>query len=91
MRQLEPRRAEAHDSLAQLMWMRTGNIMEATRFLDQALEKYPHDDALWATKAALLQGAGDARGAYACLAERAARPQSPARVAHPRGTGGAGV
>jgi tetratricopeptide (TPR) repeat protein len=74
---LEPRRAEAHDSLAQLVWMRSGNMIEATRVLDQALEKYQHDDALWATKAALLQGAGDARGAYACLAQRAARPQPP--------------
>lgn len=74
---LEPRRAEAHDSLAQLVWMRTGNIIEATRVLDQALEKFEYDDALWATKAALLQGAGDARAAYACLAQRAARPQPP--------------
>jgi predicted Zn-dependent protease len=74
---LAPRLAEAHDSLAQLIWMRTGNIIEATRVLDQALEKYEHDDALWATKAVLLQGAGDARGAYACLAQRAARPQAP--------------
>jgi tetratricopeptide (TPR) repeat protein len=74
---LEPLRAEAHDSLAQLVWMRTGNIGEATRALDQALEKYSHDDALWAAKAALLQGAGDARAAYSCLAQRAARPQPP--------------
>ncbi|GAC1673352.1 MAG: putative 2OG-Fe(II) oxygenase [Steroidobacteraceae bacterium] len=74
---LEPRLAEAHNSLVQLIWMRTGNIIEATRVLDQALEKFEHDDALWATKAALLQGAGDARGAYACLARRAARPQPP--------------
>jgi tetratricopeptide (TPR) repeat protein len=74
---LEPRRAEAHDSLAQLVWMRTGNISEATQALDQTLEKYQHDDALWAAKAALLQGAGDARGAYACLATQAARPQPP--------------
>ena len=74
---LEPRRAEAHDSLAQLVWMRSGDISEATRALDQALEKYQHDDALWAAKAALLQAAGDARGAYACLAARAARSQSP--------------
>jgi Flp pilus assembly protein TadD len=43
---LDPRRAEAHDRLAQLIWMRTGNIVEATRALDQALEKFPHDDAL---------------------------------------------
>jgi tetratricopeptide (TPR) repeat protein len=74
---LEPRLAEAHNSLAQLIWMRTGNIIEAMRVLDQALEKYEHDDALWATKAALLQGAGNSRDAYACLAKRAARPQAP--------------
>jgi predicted Zn-dependent protease len=74
---LEPRLAEAHNSLAQLIWMRTGNITESTRVLDQALEKYQHDDALWATKAALLQGAGHSRDAYACLVQRAARPQAP--------------
>jgi tetratricopeptide (TPR) repeat protein len=70
---LDARRAEAHDRLAELIWMRTGDIREATRYLDQALEKFPHDDALRGTKAALLQGAGDAQGAYACLAWRAAR------------------
>jgi len=74
--QLAPRHAEAHNSLAQLVWMRTGDIAEATRALNQALEKFAHEDALWATKAALLQGAGDARGGYACLAELAARPQA---------------
>jgi predicted Zn-dependent protease len=88
---LEPSRAEAHNSLAQLVWMRTGNIIEATRVLDQALEKYAHDDALWATKAALLQGAGDARGGYACLAKPRRTTPAPPHVAHPRGTGGAGV
>jgi hypothetical protein len=56
--------------------MRTGDIAEATRSLDQALERLPHDDALRGTKAALLQGAGDPRGAYECLAESAARPES---------------
>jgi predicted Zn-dependent protease len=74
---LAPRQAEAHDRLAQLIWMRTGDISEATRALGRALEKFPQDDALRATKAALLQGAGDARGAFACLAERAAQAQSP--------------
>src|SRR5580658_3631608 len=71
---LDPRRAEAHDRLAEIIWLRTGNILEATEALQQALEKFPHDDALRGTKAALLQGAGDARGAFECLAERAARP-----------------
>jgi tetratricopeptide (TPR) repeat protein len=74
---LAPRHAEAHDRLAQLVYMRTGNIVDATRGLDQALEQFEHDDALWATKAALLQAAGDARGAYACLADRAQRAQAP--------------
>ena len=74
---LEPRLADAHNSLAQLIWMRTGNVVEATRLLDQALEKYERDDALWATKAALLQAAGDARGGYACLAKLTTRPQPP--------------
>jgi len=73
---LEPRRAEAHDRLAQLVWMRTGRIDEATRALDQALASFGQDDALWATKAALLQEAGDPRAALTCLAERASRPQS---------------
>jgi predicted Zn-dependent protease len=73
---LEPRRAETHDRLAQLVWRRTGDIAESTRTLTEALEKFPHDDALRGTKAALLQGAGDVRGAFACLAERAERPDS---------------
>ena len=70
---LAPRHAEAHDRLAQLIWMRTGDITESTRALGQALGEFPHDDALRGTRAALLQGAGDARGAFACLAEGAAR------------------
>lgn len=73
---LDPRRADAHDRLAELIWMRTGDIREATSSLDQALERLPHDDALRATKAALLQGAGDARAAFACLAERTAQAES---------------
>ncbi|HEV2228980.1 MAG TPA: tetratricopeptide repeat protein [Steroidobacteraceae bacterium] len=78
---LDPHRAEAHERLAQLVWMRTGNIVDATRTLDAALEKFPHDDALRGSKAALLQGAGDARGAFACLAERATRRESHPNMA----------
>lgn len=73
---LDPRRAETHDRLAQLVWRRSGDIAEATRTLTEALAQFPHDDALLGAKAALLQGAGDARGAFACLAESAARPQA---------------
>jgi len=74
---LEPRLVEAHNALAQLVWLRSGNIAEATALLDQALTRFADDDSLWAAKAALLQGSGDSRAAYACLAERAARRQAP--------------
>ena len=74
---LDPRITEAHNSLAQLIWVRTGDLAQATEALDQALRAFDNDDALWATKAAILQGAGDARGAYECLAPRAERAQAP--------------
>ncbi len=74
---LEPRLTEAHSSLAQLVWVRTGDLAQATEALDQALQRFGNDDTLWATKAAILQGAGDARAAYDCLAPRAERAQAP--------------
>jgi predicted Zn-dependent protease len=74
---LEPRLTEAHTSLAQLVWVRTGDIKQATEALDQVLRKFGNDDALWAAKAAILQGAGDARAAYECLAPRIERAQTP--------------
>ncbi|MGH8297974.1 MAG: tetratricopeptide repeat protein [Steroidobacteraceae bacterium] len=74
---LEPRLTEAHNTLAQLIWVRTGDLAKATETLDQALQRFGNDDALWATKAAILQGAGDARAAYECLAPRAERTQAP--------------
>ncbi|HEV7137123.1 MAG TPA: tetratricopeptide repeat protein [Steroidobacteraceae bacterium] len=74
---LEPRLAEAHNSLAQVVWIRTGDLAQATAALDQALHRFGDDDALWATKAAVLQGAGDARGAYECLAPRVDRAHAP--------------
>jgi len=75
--QLEPRLIEAQNSLAQLIWLRTGDLAQATAVLDDALRTFATDEALWAAKAAILQGAGDARAAYACLAQWAARPQAP--------------
>jgi len=73
---LDPRLVESQSNLAQLIWMRTGDLAQATTPLDQALQVHSHDDALWATKAAILQGAGDVRAAYACLAAQAARAHS---------------
>jgi tetratricopeptide (TPR) repeat protein len=74
---LAPRHTEAHNSLAQLVWMRTGSSAEMTRALDKAIAQCAGDTGLLATKAALLQGASDVRAAYACLAEVAARPGTP--------------
>ncbi|MBD8897934.1 2OG-Fe(II) oxygenase family protein [Rhodanobacter sp. DHG33] len=73
----EPRNVEAHDHLARLVWMRTGDLAQSTALLDSALQRFAGDEALLAAKAAVLQGAGDARGALACLAGAAERPQAP--------------
>jgi tetratricopeptide (TPR) repeat protein len=73
---LEPRHLDAHDHLARLIWMRTGDAAQATAPLDQVLKAAGGDESLLAAKAAVLQGAGDARGAYACLAGAAQRAQA---------------
>jgi tetratricopeptide (TPR) repeat protein len=73
---IEPRLLDAQNNLAQLIWMRTGDSAQATSAFDRALQSFGNDDALWAAKAAILQGAGDARAAYACLAPQASRPQA---------------
>jgi len=74
---LEPRLADAHSNLAQVIWLRSGDLTQATAELDRTLQSFAGDETLWATKAAILQGGGDARGAYACLAPWATRPQAP--------------
>lgn len=74
---LDPRGVDAHAMLARLVWMRSGDVGASTAAMDDALRRFANDDALLAAKAAVLQGAGDARGAYACLAERAAHPRPP--------------
>lgn len=74
---LEPQHVDAHGDLARLVWMRTGDAAEATAEIDRALQRFANNDGLCAAKAAVLQGAGDARGAYECLAARVERPQVP--------------
>jgi tetratricopeptide (TPR) repeat protein len=74
---LQPRLADAQSHLARLVWMRTGDSAQATAALDEALQTFANDDALRAAKAAVLQGAGDARAAYACLSAQAARADAP--------------
>lgn len=72
---LEPRHIDAQGDLARLVWMRSGDSAASTAEFDRALQTFPDDDALWAAKAAVLQGAGDPRAAWACLAARVERPQ----------------
>jgi len=74
---LEPRLVDAQSHLARLIWMRTGDSVQATATLDLALRTFANDDALWAAKAAILQGVGDPRAAYACLSSKAERAQAP--------------
>jgi len=74
---LEPQHVDAHGDLAKLVWTRTGDGDQATEAIGKALQIFPNNDALWAAKAAVLQGAGNARAAYACLAARIERPQAP--------------
>ena len=73
----EPQHVGAHGDLARLVWMRTGDAERASTMLDGALRGFPNNDALWAAKAAVLQGAGEPRAAYECLAPRIGRPQAP--------------
>jgi tetratricopeptide (TPR) repeat protein len=74
---LDPRLIEAQNNLAQLIWMRTGDLAQATAPLDRALQAFGNEDALWAAKAAILQGGGNTQAAYNCLTARLSRPQSP--------------
>jgi uncharacterized protein (TIGR02466 family) len=63
---------EGQRELAQLIWMRTGDVAKARAFLDAA----PPTAALTALKVKLLQDADEHAGAYALAAERAERDPS---------------
>lgn len=75
--ELQPQHTDAHGDLARLVWIRTGDSEQATATLNQALRAFPSNDALRAIKAAILQGAGDARSAYSCLETRTEDPHAP--------------
>lgn len=63
----KPDLARAHRDLADLVWMRTGDIAAASQRLDVALRQMPNDPALRIVKAKLLDFAGDVDGAYAAM------------------------
>ncbi len=69
-----PLYAEAHRSLAQQVWMRTGDLAAARRDLDAALAVRPDAQALTVELAQLQQYAGEPEAADRTLAAAAERP-----------------
>ena len=65
--EMRPDDVQAHTALAELLWMRTGDVELATSALDIALTKNPALNALRVTKAKLLVSAGDSTSAMAEL------------------------
>ncbi len=74
----EPLHPAAHRDLAQLVWMRTGDVARALSGLDAALAGAPGDVALTRTRATVLQFAGDLPAAIATLEAAVARQSHPA-------------
>lgn len=69
----------AHASLAELIWMRTGDLARATAELDVALSREPELAGLRITKAKLLDSAGHPEHALAELDKGlSGSPQNPA-------------
>lgn len=66
-----PRFADAHSNLAQLIWMRTGDVAAAAEYIDRALSRHPDDNTLAGVKAKLLAGSGDSHAALAFIEHRA--------------------
>lgn len=64
---LQPDHPAAHASLAELLWMRTGDLVQATATLDAALQQRPGQDVLRISKASLLSAAGQPERAIAEL------------------------
>lgn len=65
---------EAQQDLAQLLWLRQGNLAVATAVLDTTLATDPAQPRLLAIKAALHASAGDHAGAHTLFARAAALP-----------------
>ncbi|MEO9212155.1 MAG: putative 2OG-Fe(II) oxygenase, partial [Caulobacteraceae bacterium] len=75
-----PDYVEAHAELAQLVWMRTADVVAAGAMLDRAIAAFPDLQALRLTKGELLEYAGDMEGAWAAVAATAARPDAEAMI-----------
>lgn len=77
---LDPLLADAHAHLAQLVWMRSGDIGLALQELERALAQHPSAEVLHLVRADLLNGAGESARAHALLAARAQRTDVGADV-----------
>jgi tetratricopeptide (TPR) repeat protein len=62
-----PTLVDAHHELVQLIWMRTGDVVAATQWLDRAIAKRPGDPALRLAKAKALEYAGNPAAGYRVL------------------------
>jgi len=62
-----PAYADALRDLTQLIWMKSGSLIEAAAPLDRAILAHPEATRLRAIRARLQEQAGDAQGAYALL------------------------
>src|SRR3989442_195912 len=68
-----PRFVEAHANLAQLVWMRSGDINLALQELERAAVQQPGAEVLHLVRADLLDGAGETARADTLLSARAQR------------------
>lgn len=64
----QPMHVAAHTNLADLLWMRTGDIATSTAMLDVALRQAPSAKELRIVKSRLLDAAGESEHAYAEIA-----------------------
>lgn len=76
-----PAMADAHRELAQLIWMRTGDIAAATAPLDRAIAAASQDPVLKLLKAKALEYAGDDAGSYEVLRAAVAGRDDPVLLA----------
>src|SRR5438445_3249070 len=70
---LDPLFADAHANLAQLVWMRSGDINLALQELERAAVQQPGAEVLHLVRADLLDGAGETARADTLLSARAQR------------------
>jgi tetratricopeptide (TPR) repeat protein len=72
----KPDMGAAHRDLADLIWMRTGDVAAASETLDAAIRQFPSDPALRIVKAKLLDFAGEPEAGYEAILPVVAGPDA---------------